>query len=83
MPVGYAFAGPLVDHVFEPAMRPDGALAGVFGDLVGTGAGAGVAAMFLFTGVMGAATSLAGYLVPSVREVDERLPDHDHDPVPS
>lgn len=78
MPVGYALAGPLADRVFEPAMRAGGALAPAFGPLLGTGPGAGIALMFLGTGVLGAIGSLAGYAVPAVRRVQEDVPDADH-----
>lgn len=75
MPVGYAVAGPLADRVFEPAMRPGGLLASTFGGLVGTGPGAGMALMFVATGVLGALGSLAGYAVRDVRRVQEDVPD--------
>lgn len=77
MPVGYAAAGPLVDRVFDPLVEPGGRLAGSLGPIVGTGPGAGVALMFLGTAVFGTAASLAGYLFPSVRNVEDLLPDHD------
>ena len=75
MPVGYLVAGPLADRVFEPAMRAGGALTSAFGGLVGTGPGAGIALMFVATGVLGTLGSLAGYAVRSVRRVQESLPD--------
>ncbi|HNR50504.1 MAG TPA: hypothetical protein PKI80_02875, partial [Deltaproteobacteria bacterium] len=43
----YLLAGYLADHLLEPAMMPGGSLAPVFGPLVGTGPGAGMAVMFL------------------------------------
>ncbi|MCX6100512.1 MAG: hypothetical protein NTV92_03665, partial [Candidatus Bipolaricaulota bacterium] len=49
-PVSMLLAGPLADRVFEPGMRQGGALAGVFGPLVGTGPGAGMALMLVFGG---------------------------------
>ena len=39
----FAVAGPLADHVFEPAMMPGGALESTFGPLIGTGTGTGMA----------------------------------------
>ncbi len=80
-PLGYLLAGPLADRVFEPAMQPGGALVETFGGLVGTGPGAGMALMFLCTALLGMAVSAVGYLIPAVREVEDRLPDHDGEPV--
>jgi MFS transporter, DHA3 family, macrolide efflux protein len=77
IPLGCLLAGPLADHLFEPAMAADGRLAPVFGWLVGTGPGAGMALMFAGTAILGTGMSLSGYLVPAVRRVEEELPDHD------
>jgi MFS family permease len=77
MPLGYLLAGPLADHLFEPAMTTGGRLAHLFGWLVGTGPGAGIALMFLCTSVLGLAMSLSGYLFPTVRYVEESLSDQD------
>ncbi len=77
MPVGYLAAGPLADHVFEPAMAPGGALLPVFGRLVGTGPGAGMALMFASTAILGTAMCLMGYAFRAVRQVEDDLPDHD------
>ncbi len=77
LPVGYLLAGPLADHVFEPAMMPGGALVNALGWLVGTGPGAGMGLMFAGTAVLGCLMSLSGYLTADVREVETRLPDQD------
>lgn len=77
MPIGYLLAGPLADHLFEPAMATGGSLAGIFGGIVGVGPGAGMALMFLFTSVLGLVMSLSGYLFRPVRQVEDDLPDHD------
>lgn len=74
-PVGFLLGGWLADNVFEPAMVPDGALVGVFGGIVGVGAGAGMGAMFLFTAILGMLMSLSGYLIPAIRNVQLELPD--------
>lgn len=76
-PVATAVAGPLADHVFEPAMRPDGVLAPFFGWLVGTGTGSGMALMFVVTGLFGVAVGLGGYLFPAIRNAEALLPDHE------
>ncbi|HLV37758.1 MAG TPA: MFS transporter, partial [Spirillospora sp.] len=67
----------LADQLLEPAMQPGGALAGVFGGLVGTGSGAGMAVIFIGTATCGALISLSGYLIPALRRVETDLPDHD------
>lgn len=77
MPLGYLLAGPLADHVFDPAMAPGGTLAPLFGPLVGTGPGAGIAVMFLFTAAGGTLMGLGGYLFPAIRHVESDLPDYD------
>jgi DHA3 family macrolide efflux protein-like MFS transporter len=81
-PLARLVAGPLADQVMEPAMAQGGRLAPVFGDLVGTGPGAGMGLMFVITGLLAAATGLSGYLFPTVRDVEDILPDHELAAVP-
>lgn len=76
-PFGYLIAGPLADELFEPAMMEGGALADIFGGLVGTGDGAGMGLMFVCTAIMGTTLALSGYLVPALRNVEEDLPDYE------
>jgi MFS family permease len=75
-PVSILLAGPLADRVFEPAMRSGGSLAPIFGGLVGTGAGAGMALMFVIAGVASLAVGLVGYALPIIRNAEDLLPDH-------
>ena len=79
MPMAYLLAGPLADHIFEPAMASGGTLV-FLGWLVGTGPGAGMALMFVCTGVFGMLMSLSGYLFRAIRQVEEDLPDYDATP---
>jgi MFS family permease len=76
-PLGMALTGPLADWIFEPAMMPDGSLAMLFGWLVGTGPGAGMALVFVFMGIIGTLPCLVGYTIDSVRNIEDILPDHD------
>jgi hypothetical protein len=76
-PLAMLLAGPLADRVFEPAMQPGGALAGVFGWLVGNEPGSGMSLIMLITGLLGVGVGLAGYLIPKIRDVETLLPDHD------
>lgn len=69
-PFGYLAAGFLADRVFEPAMQVGGALAGSLGWLVGTGPGAGMAAMFICTSLGGVLIGLLGWLSPAIRKLD-------------
>ena len=70
-------AGPLADNVFEPAMREGGALVSVFGNIVGTGPGAGMGLMFIFAGILSGLAGLGGYLFPLIRNAEDILPDHE------
>lgn len=76
-PVATALAGPLADNLFEPAMQPGGGWASLFGWLVGTGTGSGMALMFVISGLIGVAVGLGGYLFPAIRNAEELLPDHE------
>ncbi len=77
LPLSNALAGPLADQVFEPAMQSEGTLSKVFGSLVGTGPGAGMGLMFVLGGGIAAVIAILAYTIPSLREVEQRLPDHD------
>jgi DHA3 family macrolide efflux protein-like MFS transporter len=76
-PAATLAAGPLADYVFEPAMNPGGHWANLFGWLVGTGPGAGMALMFIITGILGTLVGLGGYAFPAVRNAEDILPDYD------
>jgi DHA3 family macrolide efflux protein-like MFS transporter len=76
-PVSALLAGPLADLLLEPAMREGGALADIWGGLVGAGPGAGMALMFVFAGVLATLVGLGGYGVRVVRDAEDILPDHD------
>lgn len=82
-PISWLLAGPLCDGVLEPAMAPGGAWAPTLGWLVGTGPGAGIALLFVVTGLLSALVGLVGYALPIVREVEDAVPDHEQaTPVP-
>lgn len=66
-------AGLLVDNAFEPAMQPGGALAPVFGGLVGVGPGAGMGLLLAGCGLLMALIGLSGYLLGAVRQVEVAL----------
>jgi MFS family permease len=82
-PAAMLIAGPLADFVMEPAMQPRGALTDTFSGLVGTGPGAGMSLMFVFTGLVAMCIGIGGYLFPVVRNAEIILPDHDAAPQPA
>lgn len=77
MPAGYITGGFLADYVFEPSMANKGILSQMFGWIVGTETGAGMAVMFIFTGVLGLIICIVGFLVKDIRNLEINIPDHD------
>ena len=61
IPVGILMGGFLADYVLGPLMKTDLALVKVLQQLTGTGAGSGMAVMFLCTGVTGALFSFLSF----------------------
>ncbi len=80
-PISPLIGGAAADYLLEPAMRSGGRLAPVFGGLFGTGPGSGMGLMIALCGVLAVAVSAGGYLVPAIRDAEERLPDYDSRPV--
>lgn len=78
-PLAQLIAGPLADQVMEPAMREGGALVNTFAWLVGSGPGAGMGLIVLFSGVFVSLVALGAYLFPVVRNAEDLLPDHQQD----
>jgi DHA3 family macrolide efflux protein-like MFS transporter len=76
-PAAMLVAGPLADRVFEPAMQANTSLSQTFSGLVGTGPGAGMSLIFIFTGLLAMMVSIGGYFIPMIRNVETILPDHD------
>lgn len=70
-------AGPLADKVFEPAMQPQGALAPIFGSIVGTGTGAGIALIYAIASIWMLMVGIGGYFFPTLRNAEKLLPDCD------
>ncbi|MDX2139286.1 MAG: MFS transporter [Chloroflexota bacterium] len=73
--LGALLAGVLADRVFEPLFIGDGALVNTVGVLLGTGTGRGMAFMFLLVGVIQIVVVLVSVAMPSVRQLEDRLPD--------
>ena len=76
-PLSQLLAGPLADRVLEPAMGQGGRLVPVFGRLVGTGSGAGMALQIAGCGLLVTVSAGVAFLIPSIRSVEQVLPDHE------
>lgn len=77
MPLAFLFAGVLADHVFEPLLREEGALAATWvGQFLGTGAGRGMGLMFVLSGLLLIVVSAVAWANPHIRLIDEELPDY-------
>jgi len=80
VPIAMLLAGPFADRVFEPGMMAGGNLEPLFGGLVGSGPGAGMALMLLIAGVLGILVGLGAYAFRAVRNAEDILIDHDAEP---
>jgi DHA3 family macrolide efflux protein-like MFS transporter len=69
--------GLLADRIMEPAMGSGSWLTRLFGWMTGTDSGSGMAVMMIIFGLLTMLSLLAGYLIPSVRDLEKILPDHD------
>ncbi len=77
-PITPLIAGALADYVTEPAMQSGGVLAQIFGGLLGTEPGSGMALQFFLAGIVYMALVLVTFLFfPVVRNLEDSLPDHD------
>ena len=76
---GILTAGPLADLVFEPAFTNGAAWAAPFTVIVGSGAGAGMAALIVVAAIGGVLTGFFTLTARSVRTLEETMPDHDDD----
>ncbi|WP_327673510.1 non-ribosomal peptide synthetase/MFS transporter [Kitasatospora sp. NBC_00458] len=75
MPLGFLTAGPLSDHVFEPLMRPGGALADSVGLVLGTGPGRGAGLLLVVVGLVLTVWGLLGLAYRPLRLLEDLLPD--------
>ncbi|MEG4530210.1 MFS transporter [Microcoleus sp. D2_18a_D3] len=66
--IGLLIAGPLADRVFEPAMQPGGFLAAIFGPIIGTGAGAGMALLYAISALGLFLVAVGGYACRQLRD---------------
>jgi len=76
-PIMPVLSGLLADHVMEPAMNANTGLAQIFGGLVGTSPGSGMALLFVISGLLYLTVTAAAWFLPVIRNVETILPDHD------
>jgi len=74
VPIVAVVAGPLADHVFNPLLAADGALAGSVGRVIGTGPGRGIGFMFLLAGLIPIVAGVLAMLSRPVRTVEDEGP---------
>lgn len=83
LPFAYLVAGPLADRLFEPLLAVGGPLTGTIGRIIGVGRGYGIALLFVVMGILTVLATIAGYLYPRLRLVEDELPDAIADPLPA
>ncbi|MDB9374144.1 MFS transporter [Nodularia sphaerocarpa] len=71
----FLVAGFLADRVFEPAMSPTGSLAPIFGNIFGTGTGAGITLLFVTMTICTVLVGIFGYNWRTLRQVEDLIPD--------
>ena len=70
IPFGIILGGYLADYIFEPFMASGNRIAGILGTIVGNGAGSGMAAMFLCTGLCGFTVSMASCFKREIKKLN-------------
>jgi len=75
LPLAYTVAGPLADHVFEPAMASGGKLVPLMGAFLGEGPGRGIALMFILAGALTLLVTLLSTAYRPLRELEARRED--------
>jgi MFS family permease len=70
--IAYLIAGPLADKIFEPAMKPDGQLAWLFGSIFGIGKGAGMALLYVLCALCMLLVGIFGFNVRLLWNIEER-----------
>jgi len=76
-PIMPVIAGAMADYVTEPAMATGGAFASLFGGIVGTDPGSGMAMQYIFSGIGYIGVVIIAWFIPRIRNVEKDLPDHD------
>lgn len=69
IPLGILLGGFMADYVFEPFMLSGNNVSMALHSLVGSGAGSGMAVMFLCTGILGSLFSLLSYNLKDIKSL--------------
>ncbi|MEM1310065.1 MAG: hypothetical protein AAGF98_11365 [Cyanobacteria bacterium P01_H01_bin.153] len=64
-------AGPLSDRIVEPAMQSSGLLSAVFGPIVGTGPGSGIALLYTISAMFCLLVGVFSWRLPQLRGLEE------------
>ncbi|WP_433256779.1 non-ribosomal peptide synthetase/MFS transporter [Streptosporangium sp. CA-135522] len=75
LPLGFAVLAPLATSLFTPLLRPDGALAGSVGAVIGTGDGRGMGLTYIVFALMMAAVTVGASGIRLLRRFDTEVPD--------
>ncbi len=76
MPVAFLSAGPLADQVFEPLLRPGGALAsGAIATVFGVGPGRGIGLIYVLAAIILLGATALAFAHPRIRNIEDELPD--------
>lgn len=65
-------AGVLSDRVFEPAMQSPSLLQSLFGPIFGTGAGAGMALLYVLCAIAMLLVGIVGFRMPQLRDIEKK-----------
>jgi len=76
-PIMPVVAGALADYITEPAMIAQTGLSKAFGWMVGTEPGSGMSLQYIFSGLAYLSICIIAWFIPTIRNVEELLPDHD------
>lgn len=68
-------AGPLADQIFEPAVRSGGWFTSFVSPVVGTGAGSGIALLYVINSICILLIGIGGYAVRRLREAETLMPE--------
>ena len=75
LPLAYPLAGPLAEHVFEPLLATNGALAGTIGRIIGVGPGRGIGLLFVVVGGLLVLSASISYALFPLRALDQNVSD--------
>jgi amino acid adenylation domain-containing protein len=68
-------AGTMADNIFEPFMKSTGSIQAAIGSVIGTGAGRGMALMFIMVGLLELLWGCVGLAYRPLRNIETILPD--------